>query len=138
LMRWVFPWASARDFHLCWICIFLKILPWNKVMVWSSLKFESIVFIKCGLFFIVSLSSIMKKKSATTWTLKNKFLRESNLPRHEWLSAGTTLEGNADFPFKKGLLTWGRARFKHGGDVDGEFLSTYSTCYTLVSIMICN
>jgi hypothetical protein len=34
----------------------------------------------------------MKKKPVTTWTLKNKFLTESKLPRHEWLSAGTTLE----------------------------------------------
>jgi hypothetical protein len=55
---------------------------------------------------------------------KNKFLRQSNLSRHEWLSAGITLEGNTDFPFKQGLLTRGRARFKHGGDVDGEFPST--------------
>jgi hypothetical protein len=37
-----------------------------------------------------------------------------------------------------GLLTRGWARFKHGGDVDGEFSSTKSTCYALVSIMICN
>jgi hypothetical protein len=29
-------------------------------------QFESIVFVKCGLFFIVSLFSIMKKKSFTT------------------------------------------------------------------------
>jgi hypothetical protein len=27
--------------------------------------------------------------------------------------ARTTLEGNTDFPFKQGLLTRGRARFKH-------------------------
>jgi hypothetical protein len=27
---------------------------------------------------------------------KNKFLKASNLPHHESLSAGTTLEGNAD------------------------------------------
>jgi hypothetical protein len=46
--------------------MFLKILPCNKVTVRRSLKFESIVFIKCGLFFIVSLSSIMKKKPDTT------------------------------------------------------------------------
>jgi hypothetical protein len=35
--------------------------------------------------------------------------------------ADTTWEDNIDFPFKQGLLTRGRARFKHGGDVDGEF-----------------
>jgi hypothetical protein len=40
------------------------------------------------------------------------------------LSVGTTLEGNTDFSFKRRLLTRGRARFKHGGDVDVEFLST--------------
>jgi hypothetical protein len=40
-------------------------------------------------------------------------------------SAGTTLEDNIDFLInKQGLLTRGRARFKHGGDVDGEFPST--------------
>jgi hypothetical protein len=65
-----------------------------------------------------------EKEVGRTLNFKNKFLRESNLPRHESLSAGTKLEGNADFPFKQGLLTRGRARFKHGGDVDGEFPST--------------
>jgi hypothetical protein len=119
-MRWVFPWAFARDFHLCWICIFLKIPPWDKVTVWSSLKFESIMFIKCGLFFFVSLSSIRKRKPVTTRTLKIN-LRERNFLRHGWLSAGTTWEGNADYPFKQGLLTRGRARFKHGGMLTVNF-----------------
>jgi hypothetical protein len=36
---------------------------------------------------------------------------------------GQHWKGNADFPFKRGLLTRGRARFKHGVDVEGEFLS---------------
>jgi hypothetical protein len=77
-----------------------------------------------GLFFIVSLSSIMKKEAGHNLNFKNKFFRESNLPCHKLLSAGTTLEGNADFPFKRGLLTQGRVKFKHGGYVDGEFSST--------------
>jgi hypothetical protein len=62
----------------------------------------------------------MTKKSVITWTLK-LYSWESNFPRHEWLSAGTTLEANADFPFKQGLITRGRARFKHGSMLTVDF-----------------
>jgi hypothetical protein len=58
-----------------------------------------------------------EKEAGHNMNFKNKFSRE----REREQFASTTLEGNADFPFKQGLHTRGRARFKHGGD---EFLST--------------
>jgi hypothetical protein len=54
------------------------------------------MFIKCGLFFIVSLSSIIKKEAGHNLNFKNKFLRESNLYRHELKERMATREGGVN------------------------------------------
>jgi hypothetical protein len=36
--------------------------------------------------------------------LTTKFLRESNMSCHEWLSVGITMEGNTNFPLRKDHL----------------------------------
>jgi hypothetical protein len=64
-----------------------------------------------------------EKEAGHNLNFKNKFLRKCNLQFFK-NNVGTTLDGNTNFPFKQGLLTRGRARFKHGGDVDGKFPST--------------
>jgi hypothetical protein len=52
----------SREFHLCWICIFLKNYSMEQDNgLKSSFQFQSIAFISyCGFLFIATLSSIMK------------------------------------------------------------------------------